>query len=209
MSLYIYPDDPARVSIDMLKRMDDDAPGTWYGSVKHNGFRRFATKWKGEWTWKAKPAGSGALKEMPHALREEFEALPWPNDITLDCEWTGTRMIAEHPKHELWVFDLLNDKPFVERRAELYEIVNPHTCNGNWERFKHAPNVHLVPYRRNPGLVEMFAEQLTNPASEGLVVRRADSKIIGHHSRCVENPHVRKILKGNIVEKGGKKCSTE
>ncbi len=206
--MFLYPDNPTRVSIDFLKRMDDDAPGTWLGSVKHNGYRRFATKAGNQWTWRAKPAGSGELKEMPRALREEFEALPWPDGITLDMEWTGTRMIAEHPKHELWVFDVLagpeteflhalnSGEPFSARTDYLtnlwYDVVEKDKIL--------TGHIHFVTHFSNPGLVDLFQRQLCDDASEGIVVRRADSKIIGNAHRCVEHPHVRKILKGHLKE---------
>ncbi len=199
MALWLYPDNPTEVSLDYLRRLDAEAPGTWYGSVKWDGWRRIASNVGGRWQWRAKPSGSGCLRSMPPDLQAEFESLPWPADVTLDCEWVGTREVKHKPAHSLYVFDLLLPKtPFVERRQQLYEIINILKAVPIPIAHMRVPNVYLVPYRQNPGLVDMFMEQLTNPLSEGIVVRRADEQIIGHPTRCVNSPFVFKTKYRNV-----------
>ncbi len=198
MALWLYPDNPTEVSMDYLRRLDAEAPGTWYGSVKWDGWRRIASNVGGRWQWRAKPSGSGGLRSMPADLQAEFESLPWPADVTLDCEWVGPRVADAKPVHSLHIFDLLIPKtPFVERRSRLLKII----AGVDGQKFLGAcrmPHVHFMPYRINPGLVDMFMEQLTNPLSEGIVVRRADEQIIGHPTRCVNSPFVFKVKYRNV-----------
>ncbi len=162
------------------------------------------TKYKGQYTWRSKPGSGSSARPLPPDLQAEFEALPWPDDVTLDMEFVGPRMIEHKPQPSLHVFDILSNEPFEIRRKRLYDIVKPLVYNGNWEAFCHS-RVKIVPYQRNPGLVQMFEDQLINPLSEGLVIRRADSRIIGHPARCVDNPHVLKVKYRNVRELIGEK----
>ncbi len=198
--MFQYSNDPCRVSYALLEQMDNDPPGTWLASSKKNGWRRFIQKVGGKFIYRAKPSGTGSDKPMmPPALKAEFEALPWPDGITLDCELTGVRQVATYRKHELWVFDVLalEDMPwlsgasFFERIAVLTNVML---------YMPQSQNVHLVEHFENPGIVEMFQRELCDEESEGLVVKRADSKIDFNMSRCTEHAHCRKILKGSVKE---------
>ncbi len=189
MSVFLYPDNPTEVSLDYLRRLDAEAPGTYLGQPKLDGWRRLAIKRNGVWMWYSKPSGSGSVKSMPRDLQAEFEGLDLPSDMVYDMEWIGTRMVEHKPAHSLYVFDWypLDCKPtFSERIIGLGSVLSE------------SPRVKLAPLFSNPGLVDRFTEQLQNPISEGLVVRRADSKIIGHPTRCVNSPFVFKTKYRNV-----------
>lgn len=182
---FYYPDNPVSVSVAFLKTIDADPPGTWLASCKWDGWRRIATKDNGRWNFRAKPSGSGETKTMPDSLRVEFEEMDLPGDCAYDCEWVGPRgVFLKRPDHRLYVFDWypLNGPcpPFSERHTGLGNLI-------------FGENISFVDCFSNPGLVDRFQEQMTNPLSEGLVVRRADSTIIGHPSKCVDNPKIFKV----------------
>lgn len=199
--MFLYPDNPVDVSVDFLKRLDAEKTCTWYGQAKLDGWRRMAVFQGGKWTWRAKPSGSGGMKELPAALREEFEGLTWPDGIGLDMEWVGNRMVENKPVHSLYVFDVfmldgvLCDWP-AWRRMNLV---------GGWRSFSKAPNVHFVDAMANKGLMDLFAQQICNPLSEGIVVRRHDQKIKGNPSKCVDGQHIYKIKYRDVRELKGAK----
>lgn len=180
----MYPDNPSAVSLEFLKRLDADAPGRWLAQPKYDGWRRIIDRNDdGSYTWRAKPSGSGSTKSVPDDLRAEFESMNWPRGCTLDVEWMGQRITREQ---KIFVFDLLrhNGKwlrkvPFLERSLILNGPVRPDSFGSR---------VRYAPVFQNPGLADRFLEQMTNPESEGLVVRRADSGIVGGLSTCEPNP---------------------
>jgi len=57
-----------------------------------------------------------------------------------------------------------------------------------------------LPVFANPGLVEIFQQQMQDPLSEGLVVRRADSGLILDLRAPKENPLWFKLKYRNIRE---------
>lgn len=182
-------DNPQTASLDLLRTLDAEEPGRWIAQPKLDGWRRFAFKHEEGWKWISKPGGTGSLRPLPVPLKEQFESMPWPTGIGLDMEWMGPRDAGG--KHSLHVFDILTfgprwigDLSFIQRAVTLAEVWLDMT-----ERQGRPDDVHLVRCQNNPGLVDFFAMQLQDPASEGLVVRRADSKIIGHDLKCGVNPH--------------------
>ena len=190
-----FPDNPKRVSLDFLRTLDADPPGTWLAQPKLDGWRKIADSTTGTWHYGAKHTKGDAAKPLPPELRKEFESLPWPKGIVLDCEWVGCRVVEHVKEHCLHVFDIL-----------MYE--NDWLGNmGFWERYKLLAltfgraiwdsgllaHVHLVPCWQNPGLVDKFMEQLQDPLSEGLVVRHKDSGLVGSFSECATNPQWFKI----------------
>lgn len=193
-----YPDSPVLVSLDMLRTLDADPPGTWLGQCKVDGRRRMIYKSGGQYTWHAKNKHDAL--PVPADLKAEFEALPWPDGIGLDCEWSGPR--DTNGTHELWVFDLLalnghwyGGFSFFERRLRLYEIINPHECGSGdtdmWRRLQNS-RIHRVVTARN-NFCALFERQTENPVSEGIVIRKASSTIIGNRSRSVDNPEMFKV----------------
>ncbi len=59
------------------------------------------------------------------------------------------------------------------------------------------PNIHLLPVVRNPNMVDFFSAQLTNPFSEGLVIRSATQRNLGSYTACADNGFIMKCkMKG-------------
>ncbi len=128
--------------------------------------------------------------------------MPWPDGIGLDAEWYGPR--HKGTPHSLHVFDLLylagfwvGELPFEERYAALATIMQGKPRTGGDRPGCQGERVRLMPCVRNPGLMDYFAQQLTNPFSEGLVVRSASQTLLGSYAACADNPYSLKIkMKG-------------
>lgn len=191
------PDVPKLVSLDFLRELDAQAPGTWLAQPKIDGRRRMIYKKDGVYTWHAKNRDD--CQPVPAHLRAQFEALSWLDGIGVDCEWSGPRHKGGVDK--LWVFDLL------QWQGEW---------TGAWTFSKRVQylqfwfldmlddvraTIHIVPLHVNPGLLDRYSEQLTNPISEGLVVRKATSKMLGGVGQCKVNPEWFKVKHRNIKEK--------
>jgi hypothetical protein len=190
MSLRL-PDNPVRISVTELKRMDSEPDGTYLAQSKMDGWRRVAIHLPAGWQYISKHSCGPGAKEMPLDLRQEFESYNWPDGTGIDCEWLGPRETGQ--THELWLFDLcylagtwIGDLSFEARYNMLADMVT--------SRFRYPfsdsdrSHVHLTPVYRNPGLVDVFMEQLSVEHSEGLVIRRADSTLVGAHNRFADNP---------------------
>lgn len=186
--MFYFPDSPTEISPDLLRKLDAEQPGKYIAQPKYDGWRRFAQHTGGRWIWRSKPGNARETMPLPDDLREEFEAHFWPQDITVDLEWVGSHRNNQKPG--LYVFDLIRkDVPFIERYTRLGKLLDE------------SERIHIVPAWSNPGLHDHFVAQLTTGGlTEGLVVRRADSHIIGHPSRCVTSPHVFKVKFSNSKE---------
>ncbi len=172
------PDNPNLIDVDYLRRLDADAPGRWLAQPKLDGWRRWAWLDDAGWHWGAKKGLARA--PLPEDLRRKFEALPWPAGIGLDMEWVGPRQ-AGGAHSSLHLFDLwmaggtwLGKFPFQHRYHCLANIVAEIDMKED-----SALCIFIVSIRANPGLVALFEAQRANPLSEGLVIRRADSGLVG------------------------------
>lgn len=103
----------------------------------------------------------------------------WPDGLELDCEYTGPRQ--KNGVHEIYVFDLLG---FQDGWINWFYCNRRLTLEALWTTLTSQPHVHIVPVVENPGMVDFFAQQLTNPLSEGIVVRHKDHKHIGALNGC-------------------------
>lgn len=192
-----YPDSPALISLDMLVKLDKDPPGTWLAQTKIDGRRRMIYKDAGKYTWVAKNKGDSM--PVPADLRDEFERLPWPDGIGLDCEWFGPRDVKG--EHKMYILDLLvlsgewyGQHPYAKRCADLYDILNPHICGPDdmWMSMSRYPRIkHTVNARMD--FVRLFEQEKRNPVSEGLVIRKATSTIIGNRTHSATNPEMLKV----------------
>lgn len=189
--MFLFPDTATAISVDLLKSLDGEKPGRWYAQPKLDGWFRCAVKTGDKWTWRARPGGTGERKHMPPDLQAEFERLPWPEGIGLCMEWIGPRGVLKRCTDFLYVFDVfmidgeLCDWPAWKRRNL---IDSWRGLSSNWN----IPNIRFAESFQNPGLLDRFQEQLSNPLSEGLVLRRADQVLAGHPSQCRPAPLILK-----------------
>ena len=193
-----YPDNPNRVSLHFLRELDTHPPGTWIGSPKLDGYRRVCENVTDHWEYRAKHTAGPAATQMSDALTLEFESLPWPAGIALDCEFVGRRCVEHVVRHSLHIFDILfHEGEWLggmgyERRLELLNKVCQQAGVQVPDKSEAETSVFLVPTFVNPGLVERFMEQLENPLSEGLVIRHRHSGLIGSFKAPASNPSVYK-----------------
>jgi hypothetical protein len=192
-----YPDNPQLIDTDFLERLDKDFAGTWFAQPKYNGFRRVAWLAGDVWTWQAKHTAGPAAKELPDDLLADWTEFTKPlcgyGPVGIDMEFMGPR--GQHPPG-LCIFDLLmwggkwlGGTKFVDRYAALSRVyVDLLQTAKNGRRDELFSRIELLPCWSNPGLPVRFVEQLTDPRSEGLVIRRHDSGLIGSSSRPTNNP---------------------
>lgn len=201
-----YPDDPRRVSADYLKSLEDtNAPGTFLAQVKSDGWRRLAYLEGGRWRFYAKRGDKGeeARRQPPPDLVAELAAFGLPDGIALDMEWMGPRNAAVlKGRHSFRVFDLQYVAgrwqglvPFVQRHANLETI-----WQATLAKAKAAPErISVVPVVRE-GLHDFFLRQKEDPLSEGVVVRRASSGLVGGTTAPQDNPSWFKVKYRDIKE---------
>jgi hypothetical protein len=174
MTTTVHPDMFTRVSYEFLQRLDKEA-GAWLGQPKLNGHcvlvhkdgKTLFVQNKGGEEKSHIPTGQMALLS---ALLEDLE------EVTVQAEFVGPR--ADYlghmpvPRIEIvdclrWRGEWLRHKPFGER-LELLEV----------EGIPHLPAVE------SPLLCDLYAAQLTDPVSEGIVVRSATSGLVLHPDVC-------------------------
>ena len=192
-----FPDVPRLVSPDFLRKIDSEEPGRWLASSKINGRRRIAWKENGVWHYKAKNRDDA--QQLQPELRAAFESMDWPDGIGVDAELAGPRHAGM--AHSLHIFDLLmldgewlGAMPFHQRHETLALIwKNRQAQRGSGQT---QDSIRLLTLFTNPGLLDRFMEQLQDPLSEGLVIRRRDSRLIGSSRQCAEHPHMFKLKHG-------------
>lgn len=218
-----FPDNPTRISRDALMELDQERPGTWTAQPKYDGWRRpIYVHEDGRVTFHAKyqdHTKEEAAKQPPAELVEEFKSLAWPKGIALDVEWMGTRLKDElKGEHHFQIFDLLamngqflENMPHAERLANLKticELVRGKPLPNDRERgilipssdLSLAPHVHLV-QTVDRDLWKFFEEhEKNNPLAEGVVIRHAQSKLIGDRWGATDNRLWHKIKWRNIKE---------
>lgn len=185
-----FTDSPTLISLDLLAKLDAEPAGTYLYQTKYDGVRRQIWNDADGWHYRAKNRDDAM--PMHKGLQEEFEALPWPQGIGLDCEVMGRRDKDGVPMlyiFDLWMFEgkWRGGERFDTRQTAIIFALTDMIFNNNGELC--SKNIKMVDAHANPGMVEAFAHQMTIEGSEGLVIRRADSTIIGNRERSVENPN--------------------
>jgi ATP-dependent DNA ligase len=206
--IYQSPDDPNRVSVDFLKKIDEEPPGTWIAQPKYDGWRRPVYIEGGKLTFYSKRGGGEeARKQPPPDLVEELASMNWPDQCALDMEWMGPRCREELRErygdgdyNGFRIFDITyvdgmwqGSVPFRDRLAALQTIFAAASTGLEVPRIELAPAV-------DRGLVEMFDETQRDPLVEGVVVRAARSGLVGGKNPR-KNPQWLKIKYREIREK--------
>ena len=204
-----WPDDPNRISYEYLEELEKKYPGGFIAQVKWDGWRRPAYRMPGGWQYFSKRGtGDEAAKQPPDDLKAIFEGLDWPEGIAMDMEWIGPRakeaLEARYGVgsgyHGFRIFDLLymngqwlGGMPFVDRLKNLETIFALATKGKQIER------VQVTPWQ-DKDLCAMFKRTCQDQLLEGIVLRRARSKLVGHPREATKNPQMFKVKYRDIKE---------
>lgn len=177
----IFPDNPVRVGPEFLKLCDREAPGKYIAQKKGEGHRRISHCDNGAVLWQSKRQSEAERMENQEEYENEIRHL---DGVSLDHEYIGpVRCLGEWPRKELYTFDILRyagqwlrNVAFSERIIMMRDL-----------------GIKTPRQATNPGLLDFFMEQMQDPTSEGIVVRRADSGLILDESRCRDNPFMWKV----------------
>ena len=182
----IYPDAPRQISADFLARLDADPPGTWVGGPKKDGKQRCLHYDNGRCVITAKQ----------HKERDEMQRHISPpkcdDGVSISGEWVGPRKDSNGnmPRHFFYVFEILRFRG--EWLRDMSRSARYHTLRLVLRkaamREDGAAQWGLLLEVPNPGLVDLLGHQLTDPESEGVVIRRADSGLILSEQRNEVNP---------------------
>lgn len=201
-----YPDDPTRITRDYLCELNESQPGTWLAQVKYDDWRRPAYRIGKDWNFGSKYGGAKAEIQPPPDLVRELDSMGWPENIALDMGWMGRRCKdVLRGKNMLVVFDMLylngawqGGVPFRQRYDNLKTIFEVARAKAK------GPTDRIVLADLQDGdLVKLFDAQKQDPLSEGLVLRRFDSLLIGNFRNREKNPLWKKIKYRDIHEPTG------
>lgn len=204
--IFRYPDDPRRISLDYLKKMEDKAkPGELIAQFKWDDWRLMATKEAGAWRFFAKRGSKeDRSKKPPEVLTRQLDALAMPDGTCLDMGWVGPRdpFKVLKGKHFLVIWDLMywqghwqGEVPYSQRLGNLRTIVVTRQAMA-----KAPTDLIQIAESRTDGLAKMFEESKAHPEFEGLVVKRANSKLVGGWQRAEDNPSWWKVKYRDIKE---------
>lgn len=196
--IFRYPDDPRRISADFLKKLEDKSkPGDLICQPKWDDWRLMASKDNGAWHFFAKRGGKeDRSKQPPDHLVRELTSLALPDGTCLDMGWVGPRdpFKVLKGKHFFVVWDIMywegqwqGPQPYSERLKRLENVLKP------------TELVQLVESNTSPP-VAMFERTKRCPEYEGIVVKRASSKLLGGFARAEDNPGWFKVKYRDIKE---------
>lgn len=203
-----WPDDPNRISAQYLAQLDQDPPGTFIAQPKYDGWRRPAYLFPDGWRFFAKRGtGEEAAKQPPDDLVKEFASLNWPPGVALDMEWVGPRckddLLRRYGSRDyngFRIFDMLymngewiGGMPFGERLRNLETIFSLASGGSVSER------IFVAPWT-DRGLVQFFEQSKQDPLLEGIVLKRAKSRLEGHPTSAKKNPQWFKVKWRDIKE---------
>jgi len=201
-----YPDDPVRISQDRLKKLSDTRkPGSLLAQLKFDGWRCPMYKIDGRWQFYAKREGTTERdKPPPDHLVRQLDALGLPDGVAFDGEWMGPRDVYRvlTGKHYFVLFDMMyfdgqwqGDVPFSQRVANLKTLIGLHRgkAKGDTSLIEVAQTV-------DSNWNAMFEESKKNPLTEGIVLREADSWLIGDPRAAKDNALWMKVKWRDIKE---------
>lgn len=193
-----YPDDPRRISADYLKKLEEKSkPGELIAQFKWDDWRLVGTKEAGAWRFFAKRGSKeDRSKQPPSFLKEALDAIGLPDGTTLDMGWVGPRdpFKVLKGRHFFVVWDIMHwqgewqgDIPYHQRLLKLMGVV---------------PSSELIQVveSRELDIAKMFEESKAHPEYEGIVVKRASSKLVGGWNHAEDNPGWWKVKYRDIKE---------
>ena len=178
-----FPDKPVHIySLKMIKE------GDYIAQPKLDGFNALIFREKGELVVLSRVMKPLAISDD---MRDALKLLPLEDGTVLNAEWTCRR---EAWKEEgMWLFDMMYEKgewighwPIEERMMRLIQIhggVRPVT--GRWP-------VHLVA-GQTENYAQLYKSLIDNMKTEGIVLKRKGSKLVGDFHKSVDNPAMFKL----------------
>lgn len=204
--IFRFPDCPVRISQDRLKLLSDTRkPGSLLAQPKFDGYRAVMLRDNGKWGFYAKHSDRRErAKTPPDHLVRQLDALGLPDGVALDGEWMGLRDVYNvlKGKHFFVLFDMMyfdgqwqGDLPFKQRFANLKTLLELHKgkAKGDTSLIEVAQTV-------DSNWNAMFEESKKNPLTEGIVLREADSWLIGDPKDAKDNPLMMKVKWRDIKE---------
>ncbi len=173
-----YPDKPKHIyTLRLVKESE------WFAQPKLDGHNALIMKEAGKTIVLSRHMNT--LK-ITQAMQKACEALPIENGTVLNAEWTKLRKAWK--EEGMWLFDILYEKgqwvgglPAEERYAKVAEIQK-----GT------PPTIHLIEVVET-GFADLYRRIIGDMKTEGIVLKRRGSKIIGDRQESVENPNIYKL----------------
>jgi hypothetical protein len=198
---------PQLVDVSFLDELDKEEPGTYLAQPKIDGHHLDARQSGKVWKFYNKH-GHIIKKKIPAELMADWVEFTAPldgKDARFNAEWVGPR--CNSPHHIVlrdlyeWEGEWMGHTMFVDRYAALAKVYDELVSE-----FGSIPErIRLsecwpsgLPENATDGweyvsLRSRFLQQLQDPTSEGLVIRRFNSLLIGSTTKATENPHWFKI----------------
>lgn len=181
-----FPDKPSRIySLKMVKE------GEYIAQPKLDGHNALIFKEDGKLVVLSRVMKKLAISDQ---MRKALELLPLVNGTVLNGEWTCRR---EAWKEEgVWLFDMMYENgewvghlPVQERHTKvcaIYGGVDEATSKACWS------NVHLIA-GVTTGYAALYKSLIGDMKTEGIVLKRLGSKLIGDFHKSVDNPAMFKL----------------
>ena len=181
-----FPDKPLASSVAVLPSLRD---GQWLAEFKYDGWRVWievgAADDGSDWRYTTRrdkpcPVSRPLRQDVARQLAAgPANVLPPPGTI-FDAEWMARRAGHARGEERVWLFDLLRVGPAGWRLG-----------SGALERFDAlratAPAGLIVPHTL-AGYGAFFESSKLDPCTEGVVLKRVDSRYIGSARGCCQNP---------------------
>jgi hypothetical protein len=178
-----FPDKPSHIySLKMIKE------GEYVAQPKLDGWHSLIFREKGELVVLSRVMKPLAISA---GLRDALKLLPLEDGTVLNAEWTCRR---EAWKEEgMWLFDMMYERgewvghlPIEERYAKVFEIYNGVRVDGaRWP-------IHLIP-GQTTGYAALYKSLIDDWKTEGIVLKRLGSKLVGDFHKSVDNPAMFKL----------------
>lgn len=183
--IFRWPDNPRRAYAEFLHEADK-SNDKWFAFKKWDGWRRPAYNETDGWKFYAKATkGEEAAAQPPPDMVDELRSLNLPAGTALDQEWMGRR--ANSGNHLFVVLDMLywkdkwmGDVPLIDRLFLVQQCLSIAKSKGN------APRVVFAPFVTSD-FCSYYEKQKGDPESEGVVIKRSNSKLVGGMHSCQDN----------------------
>jgi hypothetical protein len=185
------PDNPISTTLAAAISIEQRRPGEYCFEPKGDGWRSpLYLPYGGTWTRHSKYSrGEQAKSTPPDDLMKELAGLEIPEGTAFDAEWMGPRCVKDtRGQHWFCIYDLLyldgqwqGDLPYRERKSAMTTILNLYKAKAERAGKPHS-RIMITDFAEG-GLLQMYNDQKPenagNELSEGVVMKRWDSKLVG------------------------------